>query len=100
MRPLPRLHANTDAAVLALPGVVLAAVILPLTPVLESVMLPRLQFRVGMDVSVSPRVVMFTSVIAVIDVVLATALDTLASFLYNMSAGFVGGIELTLAEDE
>ncbi len=47
-----------------------------------------------------PRVVMFTSVIAVIDVVLATALATLASFLYNMSAGFVGGIELTLAEDE
>jgi Transmembrane domain of unknown function (DUF3566) len=46
------------------------------------------------------RVVLFTSVIAVIDVVLATALATLGSFLYNMSAGFVGGIELTLAEDE
>ncbi|SHM63332.1 MULTISPECIES: DUF3566 domain-containing protein [Streptomyces] len=47
-----------------------------------------------------PRVLLFTSVIAVIDVVLATALATLGSFIYNLSAGFVGGVELTLAEDE
>lgn len=47
-----------------------------------------------------PRVLIFTSVIAVIDVVLATALATLGSFIYNLSAGFVGGVELTLAEDE
>jgi hypothetical protein len=46
------------------------------------------------------RVLTFTSVIAVIDVVLATALATLGSFIYNLSAGMVGGIELTLAEDE
>ncbi|MEV7414414.1 DUF3566 domain-containing protein [Streptomyces sp. NPDC089919] len=47
-----------------------------------------------------PRVLIFTSVIAVIDVVLATALATLGAFVYNLSAGFVGGVELTLAEDE
>ena len=47
-----------------------------------------------------PHVLMFTSVIAVIDVVLATALATLGAFIYNISAGFVGGVELTLAEDE
>ncbi|MCL7379500.1 MULTISPECIES: DUF3566 domain-containing protein [unclassified Streptomyces] len=47
-----------------------------------------------------PRVIIFTSVIAVIDVVLATALATLGAFIYNLSAGFVGGVELTLAEDE
>ncbi|MFF4172103.1 DUF3566 domain-containing protein [Streptomyces sp. NPDC001744] len=47
-----------------------------------------------------PRVLMFTSVIAVIDVVLMTALATLGAFIYNLSAGFVGGVELTLAEDE
>lgn len=47
-----------------------------------------------------PHVLMFTSVIAVIDVVLATALATLGAFIYNLSAGFVGGVELTLAEDE
>ena len=46
------------------------------------------------------RVLIFTSVIAVIDVVLATALATLGAFIYNLSAGFVGGVELTLAEDE
>lgn len=47
-----------------------------------------------------PRVLVFTSVVAVIDVVLATALATLGAFIYNLSAGFVGGVELTLAEDE
>ncbi|MGW1722582.1 DUF3566 domain-containing protein [Streptomyces sp. NPDC002306] len=47
-----------------------------------------------------PNVLMFTTIIAVIDVVLATALATLGSFIYNLSAGFVGGVELTLAEDE
>ncbi|WP_190129873.1 DUF3566 domain-containing protein [Streptomyces mashuensis] len=47
-----------------------------------------------------PHVLLFTSVIAVIDVVLATALATLGAFVYNLAAGFVGGVELTLAEDE
>ncbi|MFD9249098.1 DUF3566 domain-containing protein [Streptomyces bottropensis] len=47
-----------------------------------------------------PNVLVFTTIIAVIDVVLATALATLGAFIYNISAGFVGGIELTLAEDE
>nr|WP_234356742.1 DUF3566 domain-containing protein [Streptomyces sp. NBRC 110028] len=47
-----------------------------------------------------PRVITFTSVIAVINVVLATALATLGAFIYNLSSGFVGGVELTLAEDE
>ncbi|MFE5126304.1 DUF3566 domain-containing protein [Streptomyces sp. NPDC056669] len=47
-----------------------------------------------------PRVLGFTGLIAVINVVLATALATLGAFIYNLSAGFVGGVELTLAEDE
>lgn len=47
-----------------------------------------------------PRVLVFTSLIALINVVLATALATLGAFIYNLSAGFVGGVELTLAEDE
>ncbi|WP_225832663.1 DUF3566 domain-containing protein [Streptomyces sp. NK08204] len=47
-----------------------------------------------------PHVLIFTTIIAVIDVVLATALATLGAFIYNLSAGFVGGVELTLAEDE
>ncbi len=47
-----------------------------------------------------PNVLLFATVIAVVDVVLATALATLGAFIYNLSAGFVGGVELTLAEDE
>ncbi|MCZ2524679.1 DUF3566 domain-containing protein [Streptomyces sp. NPDC059506] len=46
------------------------------------------------------RVLLFTSIVAVIDVVLLTALATLGAFVYNISAGFAGGVELTLAEDE
>jgi hypothetical protein len=46
------------------------------------------------------HVLLFAAVIAVIDVILATALATLGAFIYNLSAGFVGGVELTLAEDE
>lgn len=47
-----------------------------------------------------PRVLTFTGVVALIDVVLMTALATLGAFIYNLSAGFVGGLEVTLAEDE
>ncbi|WP_017933483.1 DUF3566 domain-containing protein [Nocardioides sp. Iso805N] len=45
------------------------------------------------------RVLGFTMVIAVIDVVLLTAVATLGAFLYNMAAALIGGIEVTLAED-
>ncbi len=45
------------------------------------------------------RVLGFTMLVAVIDVVLVTAIATLGAFLYNMSAALLGGIELTLSED-
>lgn len=45
------------------------------------------------------RVVGFAMVVAAVDVVLLTAIATLAAFLYNMSASLLGGIEVTLAED-
>lgn len=45
------------------------------------------------------KVMGFTMVIAVIDVVLFTAVATLGAFLYNMAAALVGGVELTLTED-
>ena len=45
------------------------------------------------------RVLGFTMLVAVIDVVLLTAIATLAAFLYNMAAALLGGIEITLAED-
>ncbi|MFC1417604.1 DUF3566 domain-containing protein [Streptacidiphilus cavernicola] len=46
------------------------------------------------------HVMTFTALIAVIDVVLLTALATLGSFIYNTAAGMTGGVELTLAEEE
>jgi hypothetical protein len=46
------------------------------------------------------RVLGFTMLVSVINVVLITAIATLAAFLYNMAAALLGGIELTLAEDE
>jgi hypothetical protein len=46
------------------------------------------------------RVLGFTSLVAVADVVLLTALATLAAFLYNMAAALLGGVEVTLAEDD
>jgi hypothetical protein len=45
------------------------------------------------------RVVSLSVVIAVIDVVLITALSTLAAFLYNVCASLVGGIQMTLTDD-
>ena len=45
------------------------------------------------------RVIGFTMLVAVIDVVLLTAIATLSAFLYNMAASLLGGIEVTLAED-
>lgn len=46
------------------------------------------------------RVMGFTILVAVVDVVLITAIATLGAFLYNMAAALLGGVELTLAEDE
>ncbi len=46
------------------------------------------------------NVFLFTLLIAVVDVVLMTALCTLASFIYNTAAGMTGGVEVTLAEED
>lgn len=45
------------------------------------------------------RVLGFTMLVSVIDVILITAIATLAAFLYNMAASLLGGIEVTLSED-
>ena len=46
------------------------------------------------------RVLGFTALICVVDVVLITAIATLCAFLYNLSAALLGGLEVTLAEEE
>jgi hypothetical protein len=45
------------------------------------------------------KVLGVAALLAVINVVLMTALGTLTAFLYNLSANILGGLELTLAED-
>ncbi len=45
------------------------------------------------------KVLGVAALIAVINVVLLTAIGTLTAFLYNLSANILGGLELTLAED-
>jgi Transmembrane domain of unknown function (DUF3566) len=45
------------------------------------------------------RVMGVTLVLAVVQVVLITALATLAAFLYNLASGLVGGLDVTLVED-
>lgn len=45
------------------------------------------------------RVLSLSIVVAVIDVVLITAIATLAAFLYNVSSALVGGVQLTLTDD-
>jgi hypothetical protein len=46
------------------------------------------------------RVLGFTMIIAVIDVVLVTVIATLGAFLYNLAAALLGGIEVVLAEED
>ena len=56
------------------------------------------QFDITQYVGTS-RILGFTMIVAVIDVILITAIATLGAFLYNLSAALLGGIEVTLAED-
>ncbi|MBO9522290.1 MAG: DUF3566 domain-containing protein [Nocardioidaceae bacterium] len=45
------------------------------------------------------RVLGFTMIVAVLDVILITAIATVSAFLYNLAATLLGGIEVTFAED-
>jgi len=45
------------------------------------------------------RVVSLSVVLGVVNVLLVTAMSTLAAFLYNVCASLVGGLQLTLTDD-
>ncbi|MDT0165186.1 DUF3566 domain-containing protein [Actinotalea sp. AC32] len=45
------------------------------------------------------RILSLATLIAIVDVVLLTALSTIGAFLYNIVAALVGGIHLTLTDD-
>ena len=46
------------------------------------------------------RVLGFATLLAVVDIVLITALSTLGAFLYNLASTLLGGVEVTLVEDQ
>jgi len=46
------------------------------------------------------RVMGVTTILVVINTILLTALATLAAFLFNLSAGLVGGVDITLTETD
>ena len=46
------------------------------------------------------RILGFTMIMAVADVILITAIATLGAFLYNLAATLVGGVEVTFSEDK
>ncbi|WP_324650182.1 DUF3566 domain-containing protein [Georgenia sp. H159] len=52
-----------------------------------------------MDYVAFDRVISMAAIIAVVDVLLLTALSTLGAFLYNIVAALVGGVHLTLTDD-
>jgi hypothetical protein len=59
----------------------------------------------GGGLNVSPwftasRVMKYTVMLGGVNVVLFTALGTIGAFVYNIAAGLVGGVEVTLAERE
>ncbi len=55
-------------------------------------------FRIQ-DYANTQKVMGIAALIACVDVVIFTALATLGSFLYNLAATMLGGLEITLAED-
>jgi Transmembrane domain of unknown function (DUF3566) len=55
----------------------------------------RIEDYLGMS-----RVMGFTMIVAVVDVVLVTVIGTLGAFLYNLAAALLGGIEVVLAEED
>jgi Transmembrane domain of unknown function (DUF3566) len=55
----------------------------------------RIEDYLGMN-----RVMGFTLIVAVADVILVTVLATLGAFLYNLAAALLGGLEVVLAEED
>ena len=55
----------------------------------------RIENYLGMS-----RVMGFTMIVAVVDVVLLTVIATLGAFLYNLAAALLGGIEVIFAEED
>jgi predicted permease len=66
-----------ESAVVALPGVLLAAAITRLAPSIEPYLTPRLQFPVGLGPTVDSRVTLFTAAVALLAIVVCGLLPAL-----------------------
>ena len=83
----------TEALILAVPGALVAAVILRFAPLVERSMLPHLQFRVGFGATTDYRVVLFTGAVAAVAVLLfgvAPALRATRPRLVPAAASVIG----------
>lgn len=60
---------------------------------------PDTSFRLVNFVSYG-RVLAVTTIIAIIDIILLTALATLGAFLFNLTTGLVGGVDVVLTESD
>src|SRR5687767_145223 len=59
-----------EAAVLALPGLVVAALVMQLGAIVEPYLTPKLQFQVGLGTTVDTRVTLYTAAVALAAIVL------------------------------
>ncbi len=82
-----------EALLLAVPGALLAAAVTAMAPVVESLMVPRLQFRVGFNPAIDGRVIAFTATVALLAVALfglAPALKAARPALASSLSAVVG----------
>ena len=84
----------TESVILAVPGAIVAAVVVRLGPLLESSMLPHLQFQVGFGAAIDARVALFTGAVAALAVLLFGAAPALRASRARLAPASVIGPRL------
>jgi predicted permease len=79
-----------ESAVLALPGVLLAAAVIWAGPLVEAQMLPALQFRVGIGATADARVIAWTALVALVAITLFGLVPALRATSVKSLSGLIG----------